>query len=1487
MTRFGLTALVLASTALTAPALAAAAVVLPTGGKVVAGQATIGAPSGGTLSITQSSSKAILDWRGFSIGQGGAVVFNNGSGATLNRVTGAQVSSLDGLLTGTGSVYLINPNGVIVGRSGVVNVGGTFVASTLDTSNSGFLSGGALSFAGPSTAAVVNYGKVGSLGGDVALIATRVSNAGQITAANGDAGLLAGSRVLLKDASLDEGRFSVLLGGAGTSVTNSGLIAAADAELRAEGGNVYALAGDTTGVIRATGVSIGGGHVWLVAEGGTLDVAGVLQAQALGGASGTIETSGRSVGLDQARIDAHGGTWLVDPDDLTIDVAAASTIDGALNAGTSVTEQTTATGTSGSGVVNAAGAGDIIVASPLVWSTTAALTLSAYHSIDVDAAITASGGGALNLVTDNSGVGNGGTLSFKGAAVQFTGGTPLAPTGMLAIGVGTTAPLTYTLVGSLAALAADVAVNNAGAYALATSVDGSNGGAGYVTSPLVSTIATPFAGVIEGLGNSVTNLTITDRASGFVGLVAQNAGTVGDIVLSGGSVTGAGAVGALVGHNAPAGLVSGASASANVSAQASGASLVSVGGLVGSNDGTVQASSASGTVTDTDTAVATTAGAGGLVGVNTGTVTGSSASGAITSLTDPDAGGLIGSATAGTISADSASGAVIGTVQVGGLVGVSAAPISASSASGNVQGAEFAGGLVGALIANVTGSSASGNVDATVANAGGLIGLAGVIFTQNSSISPGGTSQSFSQGVAGASAIEASFATGKVTGQNFVGGLIGFTSSASTTLYVSIDQSYATGAVQAVANPAVTGSGSGAGGLIGAMGGASVTSSYATGAVSGDANVGGLVGDEGIGITPNPDGSATITTSSISKSYATGAVTATGDFVGGLVGAVFGQTVADSYATGDVQGGDYVGGLVGGAEFQNTRYGQSFTPSIMGTNFQQTTYATGAVTGLDNGEGKADIVGGLVGENEGVINNAFYRNAEGGTGVSGRYYIGGLVGLNDAFGEPTNADVITLGYVSGAVSGSFYVGGVVGDNFGTVSNSTFGGGFSTPVTGQGMVGGVVGVNEEGASVDSSQAYGAVMGSSYVGGVAGDNFGSLTNVTMEGTVSGGGGTGGIVGVNETDGTIDGAAVGDPSDTAVVTGTSDNVGGIAGANFGAIGQSSTVTANADVSGQDNVGGLVGYNSGPLNGAEGSLEFSVFGIRTVTGTNYVGGLVGLNWSRVVGSSAATVNGAQYVGGLVGWNTSYGAVSDGMSMGDVTATGSYVGGLAGVNEGAVSNSSASGAVSGAGLVGGLVGLNRGGVQYSSASGTVSGDLYLGGLVGWNDTGALLQTSYETGAVTGTAGGQDALGNDYVGGLVGVNYGQIANAYATGAVSGVKVVGGLVGANMPGGTSGGATYPGGQVTDAYSTGAVGASSGAAGTSFGVQAGEVTNVYGFAALSGQPLESGYVGATATGDGTGLSTSQEAGSAAYVGFDFTNVWQSNPDGPPTLLGPPSF
>src|SRR5579875_3588282 len=317
---------------------------LPSGGKVVAGSASIGAAGPGGLTIRQSSAKAIIDWTGFSIGKGFDVSFQNGAGATLNRVTGSEASSLDGLLTATGSVYLINPNGVIIGKDGVVNVGGSFLATTLNLNDAAFLKGGDLVFSGSSSGSVVNYGRIGALGGDVALIAAKVDNQGSITAAQGDVGLISGYQVTVRDQALDDGKFVVQLGGSDTSVSNVGSITAAEAELRAQGGNVYALAGNTgTGLIQATGVSSKDGKVLLIADGGTLDVGGAIDAQGKGGSAGTIETSGETVNLGTAKINAHGGDWLLDPTNLEIDVSGANTISSSLNAGTNVTEQTTAT----------------------------------------------------------------------------------------------------------------------------------------------------------------------------------------------------------------------------------------------------------------------------------------------------------------------------------------------------------------------------------------------------------------------------------------------------------------------------------------------------------------------------------------------------------------------------------------------------------------------------------------------------------------------------------------------------------------------------------------------------------------------------------------------------------------------------------------------------------------------------------------------------------------------------------------------------------------------------------------------------------------------------------------------------------------------------------------------------------------------------------------------------------------------------------------
>ena len=110
--------------------------------------------------------------------------------------------------------------------------------------------------------------------------------------------------------------------------------------------------------------------------------------------------------------------WKVDPENLTINASAATSIDNALNSGTSVTEQTTSGAASGYGT-QSPGAGDIIVASALSWNTSATLTLNSYHSIDIDAPITVAGQRRDRVFKTNDG-GTGGDYFFSGTAPAIT-----------------------------------------------------------------------------------------------------------------------------------------------------------------------------------------------------------------------------------------------------------------------------------------------------------------------------------------------------------------------------------------------------------------------------------------------------------------------------------------------------------------------------------------------------------------------------------------------------------------------------------------------------------------------------------------------------------------------------------------------------------------------------------------------------------------------------------------------------------------------------------------------------------------------------------------------------------------------------------------------------------------------------------------------------------------------------------------------------------
>ncbi|MDE1990970.1 MAG: filamentous hemagglutinin N-terminal domain-containing protein, partial [Rhizobiaceae bacterium] len=348
--------MLMSCTALTAPHPLFAGDVLPTGGQFTSGAGNI-VQQGHGLTINQTSGTGIVQWNGFSIGGGNFVHFDNGSGATLNRVTGNLPSQIDGSLTATGSLYLINPAGIVVGNKGRVGTGGDFFASTHDLSDADFNAQGNKLFSGASKAAVVNLGTISSVGGDVALIARSVDNEGSVTAPAGTVGLLAGYEVLAKDKADSDGLFSVKVGGGDTKVVNSGTVAAANAELRANGGNVYALAGNTNGVVKATGVATQNGRVFLTAgDEGKVEVTGKVSATRTVSASniptrvpiptsrptgdgGDIRISGGTVtingAVDASGADGKGGTVVATGKSVALGAAAMVDVSG-LTGGTAL-----------------------------------------------------------------------------------------------------------------------------------------------------------------------------------------------------------------------------------------------------------------------------------------------------------------------------------------------------------------------------------------------------------------------------------------------------------------------------------------------------------------------------------------------------------------------------------------------------------------------------------------------------------------------------------------------------------------------------------------------------------------------------------------------------------------------------------------------------------------------------------------------------------------------------------------------------------------------------------------------------------------------------------------------------------------------------------------------------------------------------------------------------------------------------------------------
>ncbi|MDZ4131020.1 MAG: filamentous hemagglutinin N-terminal domain-containing protein [Hydrogenophaga sp.] len=671
-------------------AYAASASALPQGGEVTAGSASVTATPG-KLTIVQGSPSAVLNWQSFSIGAGEAVQFvqPGASSVALNRVVGTDPSTILGSLSSNGKVFLVNPNGILFGRGASVNVGG-LVASTLNITDSDFMAG-RYKFSGSSTQAVSNQGTLNAPGGSVALLGAHVSNEGVIAARMGSVSLVGGQAIALDVAGDGLLNITIDQGAVNALVSNGGLIQADGGQVlmtAQAAGHLLKTVVNNTGVIQAQTLVNHNGSIKLLGDmqSGTVNAAGTLDASApAGGHGGFIETSAAQVKLDGAlRVTTAAyengltGNWLFVPNNYTI----AAT--GGDQTGAFYTNALQTSNVSIATVATGAGLGDINVNDTIAWSANK-LTLTAHNNINLNQPLRGSGTASLALEYGQGAVASGNTATYNvKAAIDLPSGQNFSTR----LGSDTAVPTVYTVINSLGdptstsgtdlqGMSGDLA----GHYVLGSNIDASstagwNSGAGFTP---IGEASLPFAGVFDGLGHTVSDLTLrlvlgasSVKVSGLFGSTTSNArirnvGLVNVRSFTSG-LNNEGRVGALVGINR--------GAIHNSYATGTLVGNTYLGGLVGlnQNTGTINNSYFSGSVTAGNRL-------GGLVGVNEGSISNAYSTGSVRSSAGQDLiGGLVGHNNGGTIRTSYASANVSNADpnSMGSLVGHNGGSVSNS-----------------------------------------------------------------------------------------------------------------------------------------------------------------------------------------------------------------------------------------------------------------------------------------------------------------------------------------------------------------------------------------------------------------------------------------------------------------------------------------------------------------------------------------------------------------------------------------------------------------------------------------------------------------------------------------------------------------------------------------------------------------------------------------------------------------------------------------
>jgi len=208
--------------------------------------------------------------------------------------------------------------------------------------------------------------------------------------------------------------------------------------------------------------------------------------------------------------------------------------------------------------------------------------------------------------------------------------------------------------------------------------------------------------------------------------------------------------------------------------------------------------------------------------------------------------------------------------------------------------------------------------------------------------------------------------------------------------------------------------------------------------------------------------------------------------IGGAVGNTVSASTLSSVNSVEckIVGEDYVGGIVGYVndnvdmnicKNSSSVEGKKFVGGISGITFFGCNVLSNTNTGNIKGQ---DSVGGIIGYSQATVEQSVNEG-----NIEGNDNSGGLIGINYSMAN------ISRSYNKGNVTGKNNIGGIVGVNNATITSTYNRGDIEASLS---KAGGVVGQNSKDSFVYSSYNTGKVTSKGSYAGIAGGNFGSITN-----------------------------------------------------------------------------------------------------------------------------------------------------------------------------------------------------------------------------------------------------------------------------------------------------------------------------------------------------------------------------------------------------------